>query len=112
VNIEWNNPGLTGYEANNMQQIRYPESFKIAVVREVLEARDSKAQIANRRGITQVTLRKWLEKYETQFSNDKCEEFGELEILRSRLEKITEERDSYKKALVLLAKDITGVTSS
>ncbi|CAM84757.1 transposase [Acinetobacter sp. SH024] len=88
-----------------MSSKRYPEEFKIEAVKQVTEKGHSVAEVAARLGTTTHSMYAWIKRYDPQQpkiteSNDPR---AELAKLKKELQRVTEERDILKKAVVYFA---------
>ncbi|MEG0171926.1 MAG: IS3 family transposase [Acinetobacter sp.] len=87
---------------------RYPEEFKIEAVKQVTEKGHSVAEVATRLGTTTHSLYAWIKRYDPQ--RPKITESGdplaELAKLKKELQRVTEERDIFKKSRGVLRKPV------
>ncbi|WP_435574997.1 IS3 family transposase [Acinetobacter schindleri] len=87
---------------------RYPEEFKIEAVKQVTEKGHSVAEVASRLGTTTHSLYAWIKRYDPQ--EPKITEYGdplaELVKLKKELQRVTEERDIFKKGRGVLRKPV------
>ncbi|WP_394374005.1 IS3 family transposase [Acinetobacter gerneri] len=91
-----------------MSSKRYPEEFKIEAVKQVTEKGHSVAEVATRLGTTTHSLYAWIKRYDPQQpktieSNDAS---AELAKLKKELQRVTEERDIFKKGRGVLRKPV------
>ena len=89
-----------------MSAQRYTEEFKVEAVNQVLDRGHSVAEVAQRLGVSQHSLYKWIKAYgmpaaERQAQASQAEE---LRRLKAELRRVTEERDILKKAAAYFAK--------
>lgn len=89
-----------------MSSKRYPEEFKVEAVKQVTERGHSVAEVASRLGVTTHSLYAWLKKYGPRSVEYQAEKDAEAEIrrLRAELKRVSEERDTLKKAAAYFAK--------
>lgn len=85
-----------------MSSKRYPEEFKIEAVKQVTEKGHSVTDVANRLGTTTHSLYAWVKRYGPDSSQHQAQsdESAEIRRLRKELQRVTEERDILKKAVV------------
>ncbi len=83
-----------------MKGKRYTEEFKIEAVKQVTERGYSVADVAQRLGVTTLSLYTWLKKFgePSPRLTDKVDLTTENARLKSDLKRMTEERDILKKA--------------
>ena len=83
-----------------MSSKRYTEEFKVAAVRQVTERGYGVSEVAARRGTTTHSLSTWLRRYGVGLGSPP--EWNEHQVenrrLKAELKRVTEERDSLKKA--------------
>ncbi|WP_169697874.1 transposase [Methylophaga nitratireducenticrescens] len=73
-----------------------------------MEGGESISQAARNNNITNVSLRRWIEKYKNDVevqsvSRSETRQHGEVEILKQHLHEVTKERDVLKAALLIIA---------
>ena len=85
---------------------RYPEEFKIEVVKQVIDRGHSVSSVATRLDITTHSLYAWIKKYGPDSSTNKEQSDAQAEIrrLQKELKRVTDERDILKKAAAYFAK--------
>ncbi len=89
-----------------MSSKRYTEEFKVAAVRQVTERGYGVSEVAARRETTSHSLYTWLRRYGVGLGSQP--ELNEHQVenrrLQAELKRVTEERDSLKKAAAYFAK--------
>ncbi|WP_436873071.1 IS3 family transposase [Acinetobacter haemolyticus] len=91
-----------------MSSKRYPEEFKIEAVKQVTEKGHSVADVATRLGTTTHSLYAWIKRYDPQQPKivESRDALTELAKLRKELQRVTEERDIFKKGRGVLRKPV------
>nr|WP_228274622.1 IS3 family transposase [Acinetobacter ursingii] len=87
---------------------RYPEEFKIEAVKQVTEKGHSVSEVATRLGTTTHSLYAWIKRYDPQEPKitDSRDVVSELAKLKKELQRVTEERDIFKKSRGVLRKPV------
>jgi transposase len=90
-----------------MSSKRYPEEFKIEVVKQVTERGHTVAEVSSRIGVSQHSLYAWLKRYSLPGSEDSelRDQAEEIRRLKAELKRVSEERDILKKATAYFAKE-------
>lgn len=85
-----------------MSRKRYPEEFKVAAVKQVIEGGFSVYEVADRLGTATNSLCNWIRKYGPQSSDYRkvSQESDEIRRLKKELKRVTDERDILKKVAV------------
>lgn len=91
----------------NKQQ-RYTEEFKIEAVKQVTERQHPVAEVADRLGVSSHSLYAWIKRYSPppppeQRQHD-ASQATEIRRLKAELRRVTDERDTLKKAAAYFAK--------
>ncbi len=81
---------------------RYPKEFKIEAVKQATEKRHS---VANRIGTTTHSLYAWIKRYGPDSSQYQTisNESDKIRRLKKELQRVTEERDILKKAVIIFS---------
>jgi len=89
-----------------MSDKRYPEEFKIEVVKQVVDRGHSVSSVATLLDITTHSLYAWIKKCGLDASNNKEQSDAQAEIrrLQKELKRVTDERYILKKAAAYFAK--------
>ncbi|WLD56754.1 IS3 family transposase [Salinispirillum sp. LH 10-3-1] len=89
-----------------MSHKRYPDEFKIEAVKQVTVAGHSVADVAQRLGTTTHSLYAWIKRFgpSAQQHQQESEEAAEIRRLKKELQRVTSERDLFKKSRGVLRK--------
>ncbi|BAK75876.1 transposase IS3/IS911 family protein [Pseudogulbenkiania sp. NH8B] len=89
-----------------MSRPRFPEEFKIEVVKQVTERGYPVAEVASRLGVSAHSLYQWLKCYDPKCAKlaESADPQAEIRRLKAELKRMTEERDILKKAAAYFAK--------
>ena len=87
-------------------QKRFPEEFKIAVVKQITERGHRVAEVASRLDVSQHRLYSWMKRYSAAPEQRAAQDAqsDELRKLKAELKRVTEERDILKMAAAYFAK--------
>jgi len=90
-----------------MSNKRYPEEFKIEVVKQITEQGYKVHDVANRLGISTHSIYIWLKNYgpSDPVYKVQTDQQSEINRLKKELRRVTEERDILKKAAAYFAKE-------
>lgn len=90
-----------------MSSKRYPEEFKIEVVKQVTERGHTVAEVWSRISVSQHSLYAWLKRYSLPGGEDseRQDQTEEIRRLKAELKRVSEERDIQKKATTYFAKE-------
>ncbi len=80
-----------------MSSKRYPEEFKIEVVKQVVDRGHSVSSVVTRLDITTHSLYAWIKKCSPDFSTHKGPSDTQARRLQKELKRVTDERDILKK---------------
>jgi transposase len=90
-----------------MSKPRFPEEFKIETIKQVTERGYPVAEVASRLGVSAHSLYQWLKRYNPKraISAESTDQQAEIRHLKAELKRMTEERDTLKKAAAYFAKE-------
>ena len=83
----------------------YSDDFKRDAVRQITKRGYPVAEVSQRLGVSQYSLYAWKKKFSKPAGSGEDEQASEIRRLKRELTRITEERDSLKKAAAYFAKD-------
>ena len=90
-----------------MSKQRFPEEFKTEAVKQITERGHKVSEVAARLGVSQHSLYQWIKARRTPPGERQAQlsQTEELRRLKAELKRVTEERDTLKKAAAYFAKE-------